>query len=206
MYRALVPEGNLYEWLWTLDQEMAEQTRAQGCPCGARLHRADYPRKPRGGPPDLDAVYAKRLSFCCAAEECRRRRTPPSVRFLGRRVFLGVVVVLASALHTGLAPRHVTRLQKSFDCELKLERRTLERWLTWWREQMPRSRFWQGAKGRLRSRVCAGSLPASLLEHLGLEPEPAVTMVVLLRLIAPLSIGPVVTNNEGGHRSAEDAD
>ena len=62
------------------------------------LHSARYPRKPRGGLDDLGPDYATRLSFCCAVDGCRRRTTPPSVRYLGRRVYLGAVVVLVTAM------------------------------------------------------------------------------------------------------------
>jgi hypothetical protein len=81
------------------DEDWAEQVRRAGCPaCGGRLHSADYPRKPRGGPAELGAGYAVRLSFCCADAACRRRKTPESVSFQGRRVYLGAVVLLGSAL------------------------------------------------------------------------------------------------------------
>ena len=49
------------------------QAHQQGCLfCGGKLHRADYERKPRGGP-----EWDYRYSFCCAREGCRRRQTPP---------------------------------------------------------------------------------------------------------------------------------
>src|SRR5690606_40488518 len=84
--------------LEALDEAVAERVRVGRCRhCGGRLDRADYPRKPRGGSlaPGAEA-WSKRLSLCCAQEGCRRRATPPSVRFLGRRVYAEVVVVLAS--------------------------------------------------------------------------------------------------------------
>ncbi len=62
-----------------------------------------YPRKPRGvARRVVDDSIGTRLSFCCAREGCRRRHTPASVRFLCRRVFLGAVVVLVTALSSGL--------------------------------------------------------------------------------------------------------
>lgn len=198
MCPTLVPDGKFYDRLHELDQEAAEQTRRQGCPCGGRLHRADYPRKPRGGPPDLSPDYERRISFCCAEEGCRRRVTPPSVRYLGRRVYLSVVVVLASALRSGLAERHVSRLRELLGCEQGLNRRTLGRWLAWWREQMPRSRFWQQAKARLIPPVCEDSLPASLLERFGVTTNSSGAMEALVRFLAPLSRGPQVTVNRGG--------
>ena len=70
-----------------------------GCDCGGKLHRADYERKARGVP-QWDKCY----SFCCDQEDCRRRRTPESVRFLGRKVYAGLIVVLISAMLHGLKP------------------------------------------------------------------------------------------------------
>lgn len=93
------------------------------------MHRASFPRKPRG-PAALPAGYDRRHSFCCAVDGCRKRVTPLSVRFLGRRVFTGAVVVLVSALRHGLTPPRVRRLREA----LGVSRRTLERWCVWWCE------------------------------------------------------------------------
>lgn len=49
------------------------------------------------------------MSLCCA--RCRKRRTPPSVRFLGRRVYLAAVVVLACVLRQGPTRWRVARLR-----------------------------------------------------------------------------------------------
>jgi hypothetical protein len=198
VYRTIVPGGNFYEWLWELDQERAEQTRAEGCACGGRLHRSDFERKPRGGPQDLGRAYDRRLSFCCAKDGCRRRATPPSVRFFGRRVYLGVVVILASALQAGLAPRHVSRLHKYLGCDLDINRRTLARWLAWWRERLPRSTFWEVAKAHLMPPMDLRSLPASLLERFGLEPEPAAALGALLCFLSPVTTGTLIELDEGG--------
>jgi hypothetical protein len=80
-----------------LDERITEQVRQAGCArCGGRLDRADYGRKPRGGAAGPGAeAWAKRLSLCCSREGCRRRSTPPSVRFLGRKVYVEVAVLLA---------------------------------------------------------------------------------------------------------------
>jgi hypothetical protein len=86
----LFADARLYDYLLVLDRELSERARHAGCPrCAGRLHSASYPRKPRGGP---RGAHARRFSLCCA--RCRKRVTPPSVRFLGRRVYYGVVVVL----------------------------------------------------------------------------------------------------------------
>ena len=64
------------------------------------------------------------LSDRPAEEGCRRRHTPPSVRFLGRRVYVGLVVVLVSAMRHGLTAPRVQRLRE----QLGIDRQTLERW------------------------------------------------------------------------------
>ena len=83
-------------FLIRLDEELAAQAQGAGCSCGGVLHRANYPRKPRGCPTlAIREAFSSRLSFCCS--RCRRRTTSASVRFLGRRVYLGLVVVLCFA-------------------------------------------------------------------------------------------------------------
>jgi hypothetical protein len=67
-------------------QGIVAQVQAGGCTCGGVRHSARYPRKPRALQGMLDERYQNRLSFCCAREGCRRRSTPPSVRFLGRKL------------------------------------------------------------------------------------------------------------------------
>ena len=72
--------ARVWSFLKQVDAAEAETCRSAGCPrCGGALHRATYPRKPHGLAPALRAD-ARRFSFCCAV--CRRRVTPPSVRFL----------------------------------------------------------------------------------------------------------------------------
>ena len=103
-----------FERLTAVDAMITAKVAASACSrCGGPLHVGNYPRKPRGG---LLATagedFVLRFSLCCGREGCRRRTTPPSVRFLGRRVYLGAVVILASAIVmaivTGAAARRAT--------------------------------------------------------------------------------------------------
>jgi len=149
--------------------------------CGDRLYRADYPRKPRGAPEGAELEHERRLSFCCGRALCRKRLTPPSVRFLGRRVWLGVVVTLACVAMHGVNAQRARKLRE----ELGVERRTLERWRRWWRESVPQTAWWRSVCGKVAGEVCLEELPRSLWERfVGEERE---RVVLLLELMLPLS-------------------
>ena len=147
-------DQQLYQLLDVVDADLLQQAREKGCLlCGGRLHRSDYDRKPRGGP-----QWELRFSLCCAEEGCRRRHTPPSVRFMGRRVYAGLVAVLVSAMIHGLKPERVKVLREA----LKIDRRTLERWRQWWLGIFVDSSFWREARARFMPPLCQKTLPLSL--------------------------------------------
>lgn len=160
MYHELPSVTSLWPFLLTIDRDLCEAARQQGCPCGGRLHRADFPRKPRGQPDPLPGDYGRRFSFCCDREGCRKRITPPSVRFLGRKVYLAAIVVLVSAMRQGPSPRRVRELSQRFGAD----RRTIGRWQRFWREQFPQTPFWKVARGRFAAAMEAAALPRTLLE------------------------------------------
>jgi len=95
--QSLPLDASLWHALFLLDGDIAEQVRHQGCPhCAGKLYVANYPRKPRGVKRQiLGPHYTQRFSFCCSV--CHKRTTPPSVRFLGRKVYLGAFITLISA-------------------------------------------------------------------------------------------------------------
>jgi hypothetical protein len=173
----------LFALLARFDDDLASHTRRAGCPrCGGRLDAADYARKPRGIPDEVGDDYTRRRSFCCAVDGCRRRSTPPSVRFLGRKVFAGAVVVLAAALQHGPSKKRVRELAAL----LGVSRRTLVRWRRWWTATFPASRFWRSLRGRFVPSVDESAMPASLLVRMTAEPS----VVALLALLAPISTSP----------------
>ena len=183
MYRNLLTASSLYPILRALDEAIAEETHKRGCSCGGKLHRADYPRKPRGAPPsvDSDKAYWRRRSFCCAVEGCRRRMTPPSTLFLGRKVYFGAVVVLVSVLRQGPSPARLSRLKEL----VGVSARTVRRWRTWWLSSFVESEVWREARGRLRKPADASRLPLSLLE--AFKGAPMQKLVYLLRFVSPLT-------------------
>lgn len=167
-----------------IDDDLAATAQAAGCSfCGGRLDVADFPRTPPGAD-ELGDDYVWRRSFCCAVEGCRRRCTPPSVRFLGRKVYLGAVVVLAAALQHGPSKQSVTKLAAL----LGISRRTLVRWRRWWTTMFATSRFWESLRGRFVPAVDTTTMPASVMSRMTPTDEPAV--VALLRLLAPISTRP----------------
>jgi hypothetical protein len=178
----LLGDSRLYELLLRVDGDLAAGAQAAGCPeCGGRLDSARYPRKPRGATSKLPDEYGWRASFCCAVEGCRRRHTPPSIRFLGRRVYLGAVVVLATAMQQGATPVRAQRLQELLGVSL----RTLARWREWWRSAFAQSDFWKAAKAYFSPPVEASGFPLALLERFSGDEE--VRLLALLRLLAPIS-------------------
>ena len=145
MYQAVLADAKFHEQLLVFDRDLAASARAARCwLCGGALHSASYDRKPRGCPAGLGQEYAERFSFCCAVDGCRKRTTPPSLRFLGRKVYLATVVTLISALLLGTTPSRLARLS----VVPGLDRRTLARWRAWWRSDLHRRPFRGGRQGR----------------------------------------------------------
>ena len=176
--------GSLWSFLLSVDKDLAESARRDGCSCGGRLHCADYPRAPRCGLGDLPNEYRYRFSFCCDRDGCRKRVTPPSVRFLGRKVYLGVVVILVSAMRQGPAPRRVRELSNLFG----VDRATITRWQTFWRDHVPSTPFWKIERARLVPVFEIVTLPLSLVEAFRRGNDPYQDWVRLLRFLSPLTI------------------
>jgi hypothetical protein len=56
MYHEFLGSASFWLYLWAVDEDLAAETRNKGCPCGGRLHCANYPRKPMSG------------SLCCDSQ------------------------------------------------------------------------------------------------------------------------------------------
>ncbi len=182
MYRTLLADARFHHLLLAFDRDLAAAARAAGCArCGGVVHSARFWRKPRGGPAGLGDEHAQRFSFCCAEDLCRSRNTPPSFRFLGRKAWLGAVVVLVAAMRQeAMATRQLTAL-------FGVSRRTIGRWRKWWVSAFTASPFWKIAAAALMPPVDPGRLPASLLERFA--GDAAAQLIALLRFLLPISGG-----------------
>lgn len=184
MCQRVLSDAAFYRLLLRVDEDMATAEQRQRCPaCGAALHAGHFARKPRGVPAGVGEDYRKRFSFCCANRECRKRRMPPSVRFLGSKVYPFAVVVLISAMRCGPSRRRMRELQEL----IGVSRHTVMRWSKWWREMLPETHFWRGTGRTLMPPVSVQELPASLLERFA--GAPAERLLLLLRWLSPISTG-----------------
>lgn len=184
MCHAVLQDPDFFLFLLRIDEEFAAETRRGQCRhCGGALHSARYPRKPRGCPAAVLEDYSWRFSFTCA--QCEQRATPASVRFLGRRVYLAVVLTQVSA------PRRATG--QHLAALLAVPVRTLERWRSWWSGDFLRTPFWQSMRERFTIPVPSEGLPQSLLERFDAGTTTQ-RLVLLLRFLAPLSTRAVARN------------
>lgn len=179
----ILRDTRFYELLLGFDRQIADAAHADPCPkCGAALHWGSYERKPRGVPAGLSTEHRRRFSLGCAAEGCRKRETPGSLRFLGRKVYFSAMVVLISAMQSGLNPTRMRRLKEL----VGVSRRTVMRWREWWHTVFTVSPFWR-AHGALAPTTNTTDLPASLLKSFDGAIEQQ--LISLLRFLAPITTG-----------------
>lgn len=142
------------------DKQYAEEVRAGGCPhCQGPLHAAHYQRKGWGwpwgdsrSPPGGCALL--RWSWCCGRHGCRRRCTPASWRFCGRRFYVAPMVLVMSAMATG-----VDVVPDGWDGP---SRKTVRRWLGWWRSVFGASPVWIGLRADVPG-LAVSRLPGGLI-------------------------------------------
>jgi hypothetical protein len=92
-----------------------------------------------------------------------------------------VVVVLISAMRHGVKPERVEVLRE----QLGIDRRTLERWRTWWLVTFVQSPFWKEARARFMPLLCEKTLPWSLGKAFRIERLDR--LLDLLRFLRPIT-------------------
>lgn len=187
-YHSVVRDVTFLRALLDLDYQIACSVQGRRCAhCDGPLHWAPYPRVPRGVlPAALIESFSKRWSLCCGAEDCRRRTTPPSVCFLGRRQYIGAMFLILSMLRHGVAEgRAGEEAVCEFHALVPVDARTLTRWRRWWHRQLPATTFWRAATGRFVPAIGTESLPVSLVTRfLG---DVAACVTSCLRFLSPLT-------------------
>jgi len=178
----------LFAWLFDMDRQIARWVAGLGCRfCAGPLHQSNYRRKPRGAQvADAAEAFELRYSLCCGREGCRRRTLPPSLRFLGRRVYVEAVVLVATVVSLLLGS------VKAASKVMVVPARTLKRWGAWWAESFPQSRAWHEIRSRLVPSPEQWLLPRSLYERLdqelsrgGSARSPGDVCVMAAQLLAP---------------------
>lgn len=168
-----------------IDRDLMDQAKKEGCSfCKNTLHQANYPRSPAGMPSEFRVHYDARLSLCC--NSCRKRTTPPSVRFFGRRWFPAPIFIFICILQCGINERRLAQIKKHFG--ITVSESTWKRWRRFWREAFMTTKFWQREKGILPAIVKTNQNITRVLFDLfngNLEEK----MRLLLRFLSPLTGG-----------------
>lgn len=182
MFNDIGLQREFFAALAQIDEKIVDQVAAGRCPvCGGPLHRSDFARKPRGALiAAAGEAFVTRFSLCCGRDGCRKRATPPSLRFLGRRVYLGAVVILASVLAQALTTA------KALQQATGVPARTSRRWLSWWRGAFLHTDVFVILRARLIG-VVVEEVPASLVTRLGDTVQSQVRG--LLHGLMPLTTG-----------------
>jgi hypothetical protein len=149
----LPPDEAIFQLLREIDHSHFKEIKEKGCPkCAGPLDTANYRRKTRG----MGMESELRYSLCCRSEGCRRRCTPRSLRFLGRKVYAAWVVIV------GLD------FAKELGLTRQVARQTLARWRGFWEKQLSEaSLFLRRARGYLQPGSQFAPTPGSLLNHFG---------------------------------------
>ena len=203
MWHEWLALANFLRQLEQIDLDLAEAVRRQGCPgCQGPLHTANFERKVRGLGKGQE-WFARRFALCCG--RCRRRVLPPSVRFLGRRVYAGIAILVSATVAVTVSLAQAART-------VAAPTRTVKRWVGFFQVVLITTPFWLAVRGQLTPKLDTPRLPASLVEQfLGdgraepavKSPKPECTtdgdeaasaaaddtrrMVALLRFLSPLS-------------------
>ena len=185
MLHTFLHNANFHLLLTNIDQEIAMSAFQMKCPyCSGTLHQANYPRSPIGIPPMFRDDYRERLSFSC--NTCRKRTTPASVRFFGRRWYPAPVFMLICLLSLGINERRLLQIKRHIG--LTVSESTWKRWRRWWRESFVATDFWRKEKGLAVSILAETlSFPQALLTLFSGPFDKK--LCLLLRFLSPLTSG-----------------
>ena len=171
------------EKLYEIDLIEAQNIKEAGCPyCGGNLHKANYLRKPRGNDLKCTDKYEERLSFCCG--KCRRRTTPKSCRFLGRKVYCSWSIVCSEIVKNSLMASDIL-----ISSVIGASVRTISRWRSWWQNKVGQSAIWYHLRVHITPTVDTTRLVSELAQRFNITwQQPNNSITKLLNFLSPLSI------------------
>ena len=105
--------------------------------------------------------------------------------FLGPKVYIAAIVVLIAIMQHGVTALRMRELTEV----IGVDRRTVERWRTWWRDSFTATPFWKVARAAFMPPVDPGQLPAALIQRFA--GDDADRLVALLRFMGPITGGRV---------------
>ena len=122
------------EWIvfsFYIDQKIADEFRKEAhcvkCRKKTKFLKANYARKPRGIPNTVSMEFAEkylssRFSFLCVV--CKKRHTPASIRYFGRKVYIESTIFLFQFFFEAKAqaPRKSTLDLDAYPCKLTRKR------------------------------------------------------------------------------------
>lgn len=185
MSQNFILKSSFHAIIIKIDQEMAAIAMGKGCGhCGDKLHRADYPRSPVGMPPEFRDDYNRRISFCCSS--CRKRTTPASVCFFGRRRYPASIFILFCILQCAINERRLSLIKRHFG--ITVSESTWKRWRRWWRDSFMETKFWVREKGLLSTPPCTNQLLPRALFNL-FTGNFTEKICLFLRFLSPLTGG-----------------
>ena len=179
-------KSSFHALILKMDEEMAENYAKKGCVyCGGKLHQANYPRSPMGMPLEFQDQYDYRISFCCG--DCRRRTTPPSVRFFGQRWYPAPLHIFISIMRCGISKRRIALIKKYFG--IVVYESTWRRWRKWWCDTFVITKFWRQEKGRIppSDKITQSPFPRVIFDSYMSNIEEK--MLLFLPFLSPLTGG-----------------
>ncbi len=186
MSQNFIHKASFHVYLMKIDQQVADIFANKCCVyCRGKLHQANYSRSPAGMPSKFRDQYSRRLSFCCAT--CRKRTTPPSVRFFGRRWYPALIYIFISIMISGISKRRIALIEKHFG--IVVRESTWRRWRKWWRDEFVVTKFWSYEKGKLppTNEITQGPFPRVIFNLYNGKIEEK--MLLFLHFSSPLTIG-----------------
>jgi hypothetical protein len=136
--------------LWMLEEDRSACEKHWGKPCPfckrGVLHRGHWQSK--GELPKeflAPAGFLLRFSLCCSNRKCRRRFSPPSLRFPPGGKYSTAVILLVKLMHLPKSETRARKLAELFCVSLS----TVRRWIFRWRAFCATKTKWSQEQGAI---------------------------------------------------------